>query len=226
MQVLTISDEVIPTVYSLSARERFDGVELVIGCGDLPYYYMEFVLTTLGVPGYYVHGNHDHAEQTSDGSLIEEPRGWTSLEGRCVNHNGLLLAGLGGSIRYNNEGKHQYSETEMMARVLKLAPRLLLNKQRHGRYLDVLITHSPPRDIQDGSDRAHRGFLALRHLIERFTPRYMIHGHVHRSYGFNTPFETQHGPTAIINTAGYRLLDLQPTERPARLLNGESGGVK
>lgn len=209
MQVLTISDEVVPAIYSLNVRERFGTVQLVLGCGDLPYYYMEFILTTLGVPGFFVHGNHDKPELTGDGSLVEEPRGWISLEGRCVYHEGLLIGGLGGSIRYN-KGNFQYSESEMMARALLLAPRLMLNKQRHGRYLDALITHSPPKDIQDGQDRAHRGFLALRYLIERFQPRYMIHGHVHRSYGFNTPFETQHGKTQIINTAGYRLLQLEP----------------
>lgn len=209
MHVLTIADEVIPAIYSLSVKERFGEAKFVLGCGDLPYYYMEFVVTTLGLQGYYVHGNHDTPQYLNDGTIEEEPRGWTNLEGRCVRHEGLLIAGLGGSIRYQPKGDYQYTQTEMMARALRLVPRLLLNQRRHGRYLDVLISHSPPHQIQDGSDYAHRGFHALRFLIERFTPRYMIHGHVHRSYGFNTPFETQHGPTMVINTAGYRMIELR-----------------
>jgi uncharacterized protein len=215
MQVLTIADEVIPAIYSLSIKERFGEAQLVFGCGDLPYYYMEFVVTTLGLQGYYVHGNHDTPQHLNDGSIVEEPRGWTSVEGRCVCHGGLLIAGLGGSIRYHQKGEYQYTQTEMMARALLLVPRLLLNRRRHGRYLDVLLAHSPPYKIQDGSDYAHRGFHGLRYLIERFTPRYMIHGHVHRSYGFSTPFETQHGPTMVINTAGYRMLELHAQPQSA-----------
>lgn len=207
VQVLTISDEVVPAVYSLSARERFGAARMVLGCGDLPYYYMEFVLTTLGIPGFFVYGNHDAPEQADSGATVAAPPGWTSLEGRCVLHEGLLLAGLGGCIRYNN-GRHQYTESEMMGRVLLLAPRLLFNKRRYGRYLDVLITHAPARDIQDGPGHVHKGFRALRYVLEQFQPRYMIHGHVHRSYSHSTAFETQYGPTQVLNTAGYRLLSL------------------
>jgi hypothetical protein len=41
--------------------------------------------------------------------------------------------------------------------------------------LDVLITHAPPEGIHDGSG-AHAGFRAFRWLIDRFPPRYLIHG--------------------------------------------------
>jgi Icc-related predicted phosphoesterase len=224
MNVLTIADEVVPAIYSLSIKERFSGAQLVLGCGDLPYYYMEFVVTTLGLPAYFVHGNHDTPQHLNDGTIIDQPRGWTNLEGRSVCHEGLLIAGLGGSIRYQPKGEHQYSQREMMARALLLAPKLLLNRRRYGRYLDVLISHSPPHAIQDGSDYAHKGFHALRFLIERFEPRYMVHGHVHRSYGFSTPFETPHGPTLVINTAGYRMLQLslQPLDMTARQSEQES----
>ena len=50
MQILTISDEIVPAIYSLNVKQRFQGVDFVLCCGDLPYYYIEFVVTMLSVP--------------------------------------------------------------------------------------------------------------------------------------------------------------------------------
>lgn len=206
MQLLTVADEVVPAIYSLSIKERFADVVGVLGCGDLPYYYLEFIVTMLCVPCFYVYGNHDHGEQTESGELLKEPRGCTSVEDRCLEYSGYLLAGLGGSLRYNQEPGPQYSETEMMVRALRLAPRLAFNRRRYGRTLDVLLTHAPPLGIHNGPDRAHQGFRTFLHLMKRFEPRYLIHGHIHRSYGFSTATATRYGATMVLNTAGYRLL--------------------
>ncbi len=212
MQVLTVSDEVVPAVYSLSVKQRFSAVQLVLGCGDLPIYYLEFLVTMLGVPCMYVRGNHDGPEETSDGQLLTEPRGCICLEGRTVAQQGLLLAGLGGSLRYKQSGQNQYTESEMATRIWQLTPRLLFNRLRHGRYLDILITHSPPLHIHNGPDYPHRGFAAFLRFMERFEPRYLIHGHIHLSYGFGTVTQTQYQKTQVINTAGYRLLDIAPLD--------------
>ena len=37
-----------------------------------------------------------------------------------------------------------YSEPEMRRQVARLLPPLLINRVRHGRFLDILVTHSPP----------------------------------------------------------------------------------
>lgn len=210
MQFLTVSDEVVPVIYSLNVQERFRDIDCVLGCGDLPYYYLDFIVTMLGVPCFYIHGNHDGAEHTEGGQVIKEPQGCVSLEGRTVVHGGLLLAGLGGSLRYNGDSGAQYTETEMMFRVWRLTPRLLLNRRRYGRYLDILLTHAPPLGIHNGPDRPHRGFQAFRHLMDRFRPRYLIHGHIHRSYGFSAVTETPYKQTLVLNTAGYRRLTVEP----------------
>lgn len=208
MQFLTVSDEVVPHIYSLNVKERFGSVECALACGDLPYYYLEFIVTMLDVPCFYIHGNHDGVEYTDGGEEISEPRGCVSLEGRSVCHDGLILAGLGGSIRYNNDSGAQYTETEMMFRVWRMTPRLLFNRRRYGRYLDILLTHAPPLDIHNGPDRPHRGFQAFLHFMDRFTPSYLIHGHIHRSYGFSAVTETRYRQTMVLNTAGYRLLSI------------------
>jgi hypothetical protein len=206
MRFLTVSDEVVPAIYSLSIKDRFPEIQTVLGCGDLPPYYLEFIVTMLGVSCFYVRGNHDKVEYSESGEVLDAPRGCISLEGRCVYHEGLLLAGLGGSLRYNRDSGAQYTESEMLRRVWLLTPRLLLNRLRYGRYLDILLTHAPPLGIHNGPDFPHRGFRALLLFMERFAPRYLIHGHIHRSYGFSAVTETHYRHTTVLNTAGYRLL--------------------
>jgi Icc-related predicted phosphoesterase len=209
MRFLTVSDEVVPAIYSLSIKDRFPDIQAILGCGDLPPYYLEFIVTMLGMPCFYVQGNHDGVEHTDEGEDISAPRGCTLIDGRSIYYDGLLLAGLGGSIRYNKEPGAQYTETEMLTRVWRLTPRLLLNRLRYGRYLDVLLTHSPPLGIHNGPDFPHRGFRALLGFMDRFAPRYLIHGHIHRSYGFSAVTETHYKHTTVLNTAGYRLLTVE-----------------
>ena len=208
MRILTISDEVVPVIYSLGVRDRFTDIACILGCGDLPYYYLEFLVTTLAVPCFYVLGNHDGPVQTGAGEVISEPRGCTSLEGRSTRFGGLILAGLGGCLRYNSGEGAQYTELEMMLRLWRLAPRHLLNKLRYGRFVDVLLTHAPPLGIHNGPDRPHRGFQAFLKAMNWFRPRYLIHGHIHLSYGFSRTNETRYLDTHVINTAGYRVLEL------------------
>lgn len=209
MEFLTVSDEVVPAIYSLNIKERFRTIDAVLGCGDLPAYYLEFIVTMLARPCFYVDGNHNDVEHTESGEVLLAPRGCTRLEGRSICHNGLLIAGLGGSLRYNQAPGAQYTEPQMMAHVLALAPRLLLNRLRYGRYLDVLLTHAPPLGIHNGPDLPHRGFAAFIRLMDWFAPRYLIHGHIHRSYGFSAVTETRYRSTTVLNTAGYRLLTIE-----------------
>ncbi len=208
MQILTISDEIVPAIYSLNIRQRFPQVELILGCGDLPFYYLEFVVTMLSVPCFYVFGNHDGPQILEGGEELHEARGAVLLEGRGVRHQGLSIAGLGGCLRYKPDAQHMYTDAEMMRRVWRMVPWMLFNHYRYGSYLDILITHAPPLGIHNGPDRPHHGFKAFLWLMDRFRPRYLIHGHIHLSYGYDSGVESVYGDTTVINTAGYRLLEL------------------
>lgn len=208
MLFLTVSDEIVPVIYSLSIKERFAHVEGILACGDLPYYYLEFIVSMLDVPCYYIHGNHDSCEETEGGKTICEPQGCISLEDHCEIVNNLLIAGLGGSLRYNQEPGAQFTETEMMFRMWRLAPRLWFNRRKYGRCLDILLTHAPPHGIHNGPDRPHHGFRAFLKLMDYFQPRYLIHGHIHKSYSFSSSTETVYQQTTVLNTAGYRLLEV------------------
>jgi Icc-related predicted phosphoesterase len=212
VKLLALSDEVVEHIYSPQVKKNFGEVDLVVGCGDVPYYYLEFVVSMLDVPLYYVPGNHDKRELfTADGRVVRRAEGCVNLDARAVNHEGLLLAGLGGSIRYRPGEHNMYTESDMTGRAGSLAPAMLANRIRSGRFLDILLTHSPPRGIHDGPDPAHLGFDVFRTFMRLFKPRLLLHGHAH-VYRRDRPTETVFGQTRVINVYPYRLIDLDHLE--------------
>lgn len=206
VKILAVSDKIIPTIYSAAVREQFADVSLVIGCGDLPYYYLEYILTVLDKPLFFVRGNH--ANLVEYGPLGERrgPWGAVDLHRHVMQWNGLLIAGFEGSRRYN-QGHFQYTDREMWSHVMHMVPHLLWNKLIHGRYLDLLITHSPPYQVGDADDPAHIGFRSYRWFLERFRPRLMIHGHIH-IYHPKTPWQRRYAQTDLINCYGYQVVNL------------------
>ncbi|MBA3530771.1 MAG: metallophosphoesterase [Ardenticatenales bacterium] len=208
MKALVISDKVIEGLYSPAVRQRFAEVELVISCGDLPYYYLEYLISTLDKPLFSVRGNHASVVEYGSHGERTEPWGAIDLDQSVVECNGLILAGFEGSMRYN-EGPFQYSDQEMRWRVAQMLPQLFLNRALRGRYLDVLVTHAPPRGVQDQPDRCHTGFQVFRWFLQRFEPRYMLHGHIH-VYHPNIVTRSLFHKTEVINCYGYRELELCP----------------
>ena len=87
----------------------------------------------------------------------------------------------------------------------QLFPGCLLTKLRYGRYLDILVAHSPPFGIHNGEDRIHVGFKAFIWLLKVFKPAYMVHGHRHVYNPLETT-ETQFYNTRVLNIYPYKLL--------------------
>lgn len=212
MKILAVSDQVVEGLYRPEIRERMADVRLLISCGDLPYSYLEYLVTMLNVPAFYVHGNHDRPEDIGGGKLLIEPRGWENLDGRTVRVGSLLLAGLEGALRYKPRAPYQYTEGEMRWKVVRLLPGLLRNRLRYGRYLDILVTHAPPLGIHNDVDLPHRGFAVFRWLMERFRPRYLLHGHKHiyKPQSIRTRF----GDTLVVNVYPFTLIEWEQNERP------------
>jgi Icc-related predicted phosphoesterase len=205
MKILTVSDRVVETIYSEAIKKRFGDVDLVLACGDLPFYYLEFIVTLLGVPLLYVFGNHDQGVFTPDGKLKDAPEGCINVNERVVKVKGLLIGGLEGSMHYSGQGDHQYTEGTMRWKALQMAPALWQNRLRYGRFLDILITHAPPYRIHDGTDLCHTGFKTFLRMMDIYHPRYLIHGH-HHVYNPHTAIRTTYHRTQVVNTYDYQVI--------------------
>ena len=179
-------------------RRRYSDIDCIISCGDMPPVYLEFMVSILNVPLFYVRGNHDEVYQ-------REPPGGDNLHRRIIRFRGLTMLGLEGSMRYR-DGPAQYSEGEMLRKVIGLGPRVMLERSM-GRKIDILVTHSPPRGIHDAEDLPHMGFKAMLRFIEWYKPRYMLHGHVH-TYDRRKETETQYQDTCIINVNPVTVLEI------------------
>lgn len=205
-----MSDEVDQRIYSTSLRERMSDVDLVIGCGDVPASYLEFLVDSLNRPLYYVLGNHaEELTRIGDRGVPKLPEGCVNLGGKVVRDPtwGLLMAGLPGSPRYSEREPVQYTESQLAWMILKMTPRLLWNRLRYGRYLDLLITHTPPRDVGDREDIAHQGFKVMRTFLKWVAPAYQLHGHIHL-YDRSIPHMVRFLDTEVINVYPYQKLDL------------------
>ncbi len=198
MKILTVSDQVEPVLYQRFDRRQFEDIDLILSCGDLPPEYLSFLLGKLNVPLYYVRGNHDIRYES------KPPQGCMDLNARLTRFQQITLLGLEGS-RWYNGGPMQYTEREMRWRIWRLQPRLWLTGG-----IDIVIAHAPPRHIHDAEDRCHRGFKSFRRLIDRYSPRYFIHGHIHARFAQPSQRVTMVGRTRVVNTYGYHILQIQP----------------
>lgn len=206
MKLLALSDMVDERVYSEHLVANYGDADLVLGCGDLPYEYLEYVVTVINRPLMYVHGNHDPAPlYTADGETKHGPDGSEPLDDRIALVKGALFMGLGGSIRYSPEATYQYTPSQMRWRIARMLPSLLANRLRYGRFVDVVVAHSPPYGIHDGDDPAHIGFRSFLGLMRRFRPRLLLHGHMHRARAQTTQFED----TTVMGVFPVRMIELE-----------------
>lgn len=213
MKILAVSDEVVDFLYSPHIKVNCSDVELILSCGDLPLDYLEFMANTLEVPLYFVWGNHDTSTENLptlclplDGRTVTLPFGAGKNNPSPFT---LLLAGLGGSIRYRPTGTNQYTQKEMFLRAMGLVPGLLHNHHSFGRYVDIFITHAPPFHIHDHQDRAHTGVKAFLPILDLFGPQYHLHGHI-TVYGGDSKRSSKYKGMKIINVNPYRIIDYHP----------------
>ena len=211
LKVLSVSDRIDSSLLDIDTYEEFKDVDLILSCGDLPYYHIENLFQLYEVPVLYVRGNHDPRVEYGKSGPLYGPRGAIDLHNRIVVMNDLIFAGFEGSLPYK-EGPFLHSQSDMWRYVLGMVPRLLWNKLRYGRFLDVVLTHTPPRGIHDQETNVHGGYHAFRWLIKYFKPAYFFHGHIH-VYTEDEIIETVVGKTKVINTYGHRKGVLRPGQR-------------
>lgn len=246
MRILAVADIPDRLLYDNFNPDRWRSqVDLILACGDLDGSYLDFLVSVLNVPLYYVAGNHDTAFRE------DPPAGCENLDGRVVTVGGLRIAGIAGSMQYNaGSDEYQYTEQQMKWRM-----RRLCYKAWRAGGVDIVISHAAPLHCPvftkcptpvgvgrqcahgeipghlgvciDASDRCHMGFASFRDFILRFHPRFWLHGHNHLTYAW-MPRLSAIDYTTVINAYGHYILDTEarqtvvPTTAAASTILGPS----
>ncbi|MBQ0051484.1 MAG: metallophosphoesterase [Treponema sp.] len=246
MKILCVSDQIDPLVYSNKIKERFGNVDAVLCAGDLPSDYIDFIVSSLNKPTYFIFGNHNlsefgyyHKLKTNNRgphpTLQEEHSifdmkgsfGGTYVGFKVIRDKHLkikdknaketpFLVAGASGSIRYNNGLNQYTDFKMKLHLIKMIPGLLYNKLRYGRYCDIFLTHASPRHIHDKEDPCHKGFECFNWFIRKFQPKYLVHGHIHL-YDMNTPRITVSHKTTVINAYSYVIIELNDENK-----NGET----
>jgi uncharacterized protein len=207
IRILAISDEPDPSLDSGATRDNLGDVDLIVGAGDLEPSYLGFVTDAFHAPLHYVRGNHDvgAAWQHSERHHLPEPM----RDGEIVHEAGLHLIGFSGAPRYNDRNM-QVGAAEMWMKVLG-------SWWRATRVRPVIVvTHAPPRGVNDDDDRAHRGFTSFRWLGDRLDPPLWLHGHTALVRRGIDDRIARHNGTMYYNCTGATLIELLPPDSDAR----------
>ncbi|URZ01205.1 metallophosphoesterase family protein [Clostridium felsineum] len=194
MKILLISDEESKYMWDFFVPENFKDIDIIISCGDLKAEYLSFLVTMIKAPLFYIHGNHDNNYKNNP------PEGCECIDGKIINYNGIRIMGLGGSMKYR-ETTLVYTEKEMRKRINKLKFGLFFN-----RGVDIIVSHAAPKGINDENDLCHEGFKCFLELIQKYSPKYFCHGHIHLNYG-NKKRIANYKNTMVINAFDHYIFE-------------------
>lgn len=188
MKLLLIADKAPEDIPDIPKYVSDNNIDAVITAGDL-YGSVLRGISDCAIPALGVYGNHD------SGTYLDS-LGMTNLHRTKTTINGVTFVGIEGCVRYKaSQHAIMYSQDEYAALIADLPP------------ADVLVTHCPPRGINDHTDPAHVGIDALRDWIDQHHPRIAIHGHTYPQHP-----TTHYGRTQIVYVHGARTLNLQANQ--------------
>ena len=187
MKILIVADHESRKIWDFYEAGMLNKYDLILSAGDLHPNYLSFLATMCRTEVLYIHGNHDDCYKGTP------PEGCICIDGHVVNYRGLRIFGLGGSMRYK-DGVNMYTPKEMKHRIGKARRELYQNGG-----FDILLAHAPAAGLNDSSDLPHRGFSEFLELIDKYHPRYFIHGHNHKEYSSGFKREDDYHGTIVIN---------------------------
>jgi uncharacterized protein len=184
MRLLVIADITPQLGMSIADYVVEHKIDAVLTAGDLTRYDLAGI-DRLSVPTLGVYGNH------CDGRYLEDLR-MRNLHLKRATLGGVTFTGLQGCVRYKpGTADVLYTQWQYTWLVRRLRP------------AEVLVTHCPPRGINDHDDDAHIGIDALRRWVDRVQPRVLIHGHTYPSHPV-----TSYGRTRIEYVRGARVVEV------------------
>lgn len=237
MKFLCVSDQIDPLIYSTGIKERFKDVDAVLCAGDLPLDYIDFIVSSLNKPTYFIFGNHNLKEfhlyhkpsaAFNSANLNSSPvtevfkgfghgaeyAGFKSLRiknfsifSKRKNKKTPLLLTGVSGSIRYNNGLNQYTNQQMFFKLFMMVPSLICNKILYGRYVDIFLAHATPRHVHDLEDSCHKGFECYNWFIKKFKPTYFVHGHIHL-YDSRIARASEYLGTKVVNAFGYTVIEL------------------
>ncbi len=163
--------------------------DILVGAGDFANQHRGIsdtldVLSQIKKPAVLVPGNGETFEELQ--AATKHWKSATVLHGSGVEIEGLAFWGVGGGIPITPFGDWSYDFDEDQAR------ELLAGCPPGG----VLVVHSPPINTVDHDSNGRiRGSVAIREMIERIKPKWVICGHIHSDW----EKQAEIGVTRILN---------------------------
>lgn len=196
LRILSISDFIDKSLIAKIEAKQIPRIDLILSCGDIEPEHLGYLRERLECPLYYIKGNHDIRYTSSN------PLGCDDIHEKIISFKSLNILGLEGSIWYNG-GPNQYTDAAMKRIIFKTKLKFWRKKPIH-----MVITHAPPRRIHDKEDLCHMGFESYLRLIEKNTPGYFIHGHIHKEFKAFQDRVSIHHQTRVINTCGHIIFEV------------------
>jgi uncharacterized protein len=184
MRLLVIADTTPRLGTSIPDYVDNHDIDAVVTAGDLTRFDLAGI-DTLPVPALGVYGNHCDARYLKD-------LGMKNLHLKKKVVGGVSFTGLQGCVRYKpGTADVLYTQRQYRWMVRRLPA------------AEVLVTHCPPRGVNDSEDPAHLGIEALCRWVQRVQPRVLIHGHTYPSRPV-----TAYGNTRIEYVRGARVITI------------------
>jgi len=197
MKILSVADTVVKKLLEpVGGGPAIADIGLVLACGDLPPEYLSALKHRYDCQLLYVLGNHDLRYTESP------PVGCVHIHRQIVTIDNIRITGFSGS-RWYNGNINQYTEKQMARFIRKMR----FSLWRSGG-VDIVITHASPRFIHDAEDPCHRGFRIFQEFINKYQPRYFIHGHIHALFENDSERLTRVKSTSVLNSYGYHVLEI------------------
>lgn len=169
--------------------EMARSADVAIGAGDFASVHHGLAetihaLSSISVPSIIVPGNNE-----TELELRDAARAWPSaivLNGEGTVIDDIPFYGIGGGIPVTPFGDWSFDYTEDDARhMLRECPKGA-----------ILVSHSPPKGHGDQTSRGQScGSVAVTETMQAMSPRLIVCGHIHDSWGYD---ETV-GTTRVIN---------------------------
>lgn len=182
--------------YDLSGLVRQHQVDALISLGDYSSVHAG-VMARAGAPFTAgVYGNHCTQDYMPGHGIVDlvgdrstpARRGTLQLPG----HRDVTVLAVQGCVRYKPDVEDVLFTQEQYAAAIDSLPAA-----------ELVITHCPPAGVNDAEDDAHVGIAALRGWVDRYQPRWLLHGHT-----YENPERSWHGGAEVLYVTGHAVIDL------------------